>query len=212
VLDAAVAAIEEAPPGAEINLQQVADAAGLVRTVLYRHFDGRTGLHREVRRHIIAMLADAVISNITLEGTIHEIIDRGLRGFVDWVDAHPRLYMWGERELGDGQESQLNELLQSVADQISAVIVIGAELLGREFDDEERASVELLTFGIIGQVRGTVGSWIRRSERTPDVDTLVAMLHRSMWVQIDDKARLFGVELDPTVPMLDHFAETAPQD
>lgn len=201
-----MAAIEEAPLGAEINLQQVADAAGLVRTVLYRHFDGRPGLQREVRGHIIAMLADAVISNITLEGTINEIIDRGLRGFVDWVDEHPRLYLWAERELGDGLESQLMELVQSIADQISAVIVIGAGLLGREFDDDERAALELLTFGIIGQVRGTVSSWVRRAERTPDRDTLVAMLHRSMWVQIDDQARMFGFELDPTAPVMDLFA------
>lgn len=212
VLDAAVAAIEEAPPGAEINLQQIADAAGLVRTVLYRHFDGRAGLQREVRGHIVSMIADAVILNITLEGCIDEIIDRALRGFVGWVDEHANLYVWCERELGDGQESQLLALTQSIADQISAVIVIAAGLLGREFDDEENAALELLTFGIIGQVRGTVGSWVRRAERKPGVDVLVAMLHRSMWLQIDDQARLFGFDLDPTVPVTDLFAATLAQD
>lgn len=212
VLDAAVAAIEEAPPGAEINLQQIADAAGLVRTVLYRHFDGRAGLHRAVRGHIVSMIADAVILNITLEGTIDEIIDRALRGFVGWVDEHANLYLWAERELGDGQESQLMELVQSIADQITAVIVIAAELLGRQFDDEEHAALELLTFGIIGQVRGTVSSWIRRSQRMPGVGALVAMLHRSMWLQIDDQARLFGFDLDPTVPVMDLFGASAVHD
>jgi AcrR family transcriptional regulator len=205
VLDAAIAAIEAAPPGADINLQQIADAAGIVRTVLYRHFDGRAGLQREIRGHIVSMIADAVILNITLEGSIDEIIDRALHGFVDWVDGHPNLYMWGERELGDGEASQLLELVQSIADQISAVIVIAAQLLHREFDDEERAAVELLTFGIIGQVRGTVSAWVRRAIRTPGVDPLVAMLHRSMWLQIDAQAQLFGFELDPTVPVMDLF-------
>jgi AcrR family transcriptional regulator len=208
VLDAAIAAIEAAPPGAELNLQQIADASGVVRTVLYRHFDGRLGLQRELRGHIVSMIAEAVIGSITLEGSIDEIIDRALHGYIDWVAGHPRLYVWGERELGDGQESQLQELVQSIADQISAVVIIAAELLGRELDDEERAAVELLTFGIIGQVRGTVSSWIRRTVRTPDVDTLVTMLARSMWLQIDDQARIFGFDLDPTVPVADLFAAT----
>ncbi len=212
VLDAAVAAIEQAPPGAEINLQQIADAAGLVRTVLYRHFDGRAGLQRAVRGHIVSMIADAVILNITLEGSIDEIIGRALRGFVGWVDEHANLYVWGERELGDGQESQLLALTQSIADQISAVIGFAAQALGREFDPDEQAAVELLTFGIIGQVRGTVSSWVRRAVRTPDADVLVAMLHRSMWLQIDDQARMFGFELDPTVPVMDLFAATTAQD
>lgn len=206
VLDAAIAVIEEAAPGADINLQQVADAAGIVRTVLYRHFDGRAGLQREIRGHIVSMIADAVILNITLEGCIDDIIDRALRGFVGWVDQHPNLYIVGERELGDGKESQIQALTQSIADQISAVIVLAAELLGRVFSDEELAGLEVLTFGIIGQVRGTVSAWVRRPARVPDVDTLVAMLHRSMWLQIDDQARLFGLVLNPAVPVADLFA------
>ena len=44
ILDAAIAVLEDAEPGGEVHVQQIADRAGLSRTVVYRHFADRADL------------------------------------------------------------------------------------------------------------------------------------------------------------------------
>lgn len=201
VLDAALAVIEASPPGAEINVQQIADEAGLVRTVVYRYFEGRADLQRAVQGHIIAMMTASIYDGLNLDGSIEDIIDRSVGGFVGWVADHPKLYVSADREIGDGQESQIVVVLQEIADRITAIIVFAAEKLGPTLDADDRAALDVVVFGIIGQVRGTVGYWVRRAERKPEPRVLAALLHKSIWLQIDAQARAFGLELDPTVPL-----------
>lgn len=201
VIDSAIAVIQKAPPGAELNVQHIADEAGMVRTVVYRHFDGKADLHRAVQGRIVELMRDTVLDRLTFEGTIQEVIERTIGGFVDWVAEHPNLYYAAERELGDGRESQLAGAVQDVADRIAAIILVGGQLLGHTFSDEDQAAIEAMVFGIIGQVRGTVGHWVRREERQPQPAALVKLLSRWIWVQVDAEARLIGLEIDPAVPM-----------
>lgn len=209
VLDAAVKVIEESPPGAEINVQQIADAAGLVRTVVYRHFDGRAELQRAVQAHIAAQMLDSTLSGLTVEGSIEKIIERTITGFVDWVAQHPNLYLAAERELGDGQESQLLQTVNQVADRISSTILFIGQMLGRAFTEDEQAALSTIVFGVIGQVRGTMGHWIRRTPRKPEAQVVAKMLCRSIWIQIDAQARVLGLEIDPTVPLKKLLADAA---
>ncbi len=208
VLDAAVAVIEASPPGAEINVQQIADEAGIVRTVVYRYFEGRADLQRAVQGHVIAKMTESIYGGLNLDGSIEDIIDRSVGGFVGWVAQHPKLYVAADRELGDGQESQIVGVLQEIADRITAIIVFGAEMLGTSLDADDRAALDAVVFGIIGQVRGTVGYWVRRADRKPEPRVLALLLHKSIWLQIDAQARAFGVDLDPTVPLRQMLASS----
>jgi AcrR family transcriptional regulator len=201
VIDAAVRVIEASPPGAEVKVQQIADEAGMVRTVVYRHFEGRADLQRAVQAHIVGEILRTVNDALTMEGSINDIIDRTLEGFVNWVDAHPNLYLTAESELGDGQQSLLADAMQNIADRIMAIVFIGGELLGHDFSDDDRTELDAIVFGLIGQVRGTFGHWLRRPEREPSPAVLRAILARSIWVQLDSHIRTRGLILDPTVPL-----------
>lgn len=207
ILDAAVAVIEDEPPGAEIHVQQIATKAGLVRTVVYRHFDGRADLNRAVQAHITAMIRESVESQLTLDGSVEDIIERTITSFISWVAEHPNLYLTAERELGDGSPGELLDLLQSVADRTKGIIRFGAELLGHRFTELELATLDAAVFGIIGQVRGTVGAWIRRPDRIPKPQVLVDLLCRSIWYQVDAMARSLDLHVDPSVPLRQLLAD-----
>ena len=53
ILDAAIAVVESGEPGAEVHVQQIAEQAGLSRTVVYRHFADRSDLDRAVQTAIV---------------------------------------------------------------------------------------------------------------------------------------------------------------
>ena len=61
IVGAAIAVIEENEPGTHIHLRQIADRAGLTRSVIYRHFADRADLDRAVLTAVVDSLADELL-------------------------------------------------------------------------------------------------------------------------------------------------------
>lgn len=201
VLNAAVELIEQQPPGAEIHVQQIAEQAGLVRTVVYRLFNGRAELNRAVQRHVVAQIREALGSHLRLEGSAESIIGSIVGAYVEWVAAHPSLHEMSERELGDGEPGELERAIDDLGTEIAGLVKTAASMLGSPLDDEHLAVLDLLVVGLIGQVRGSVKQWIRMPDRTVSAAELTATLSRWVWFQINGEAREMGVVIDPTVPV-----------
>ena len=91
---------------------------------------------------------------------------------------------------------------------MSTLFQAGSTLLGHELDDDQLNTLDLLVVGLLGQVRGSVNQWVRRSDRKLSPRALTAMLSRWIWYQIDGQAREMELVLDPTVP-LDQLAGAA---
>lgn len=206
VLDAAITLLEEQPIGAELRVQQIAERAGLVRTVVYRLFSNRDDLNRAVQLHIVEMIRETLNQNLVLTGSIEQIIRSIVGGYVAWVDAHPNLLDMAQRALGDGLPGELDRATDALAGDISTLFQAGATLLGHDLDEDQLGTLDLLVVGLLGQVRGSVNQWVRRPERTVGASALTKMLSRWIWYQIDGQAREIGVVLDPTVPF-DSLAE-----
>ncbi|GAA3830664.1 TetR/AcrR family transcriptional regulator [Nocardioides panacisoli] len=201
VLAAAVELLEEQPPGAEIHVQQIAERAGLARTVVYRLFNSRADLQRAVQLRVVEMIRGVLEVNFELTGSADEII-RGIVGsYVDWVAEHPQLHDMAERELGDGEPGELERAIDVLGKELSELLQAGAALLDNDLDDTLIAMLDLLVVGLIGQVRGAVNQWVRRPDRTPSARTLTGLLSRWIWYQIDGQARELGVVVDPTRPI-----------
>jgi AcrR family transcriptional regulator len=201
VLRAAIELLEEQPIGTELRVQQIADRAGLVRTVVYRLFSNRVDLYRAVQLHIVGMIRENLDRNMVLSGSIEQIIRSIVGGYVGWVDEHPQLLDMAQRALGDGVPGELDRATDSMAADISSLFQAGATLLGHDLDDDQLNTLDLLVVGILGQVRGSVNQWVRRPERSVGPAGLTKMLSRWIWYQIDGQAREIGVELDPKVPV-----------
>lgn len=201
ILDAAIELIEEHPPGTEIRVQEIADRAGLVRTVVYRHFDGRGDLDRAIQQHAVDKVREAVQSGVRAEGSIEEIIGRVVGGLVEWASTHPHLYLLAERDLGDDQPGELLVMVRAIASNVASLITMAAGLFGVSLDKVQTLNLDLFTFGLVGQVRGTVNHWIRMADDAVSPRQLTTLLTDAIWFQIDGFARTVGLDLDRDVTL-----------
>src|SRR5918994_2066962 len=92
ILDAAVAVVEAGEPGAEFHVQQIAERAGINRSVVYRHFTDRADLDHAILVEIVEGVMEQLLPALTLDGTVRDIIDRIVVAYVDWAASHPALH------------------------------------------------------------------------------------------------------------------------
>ncbi len=212
ILDAAIAVLEETEPGEDIHVQQIAQRAGLSRTVVYRHFTDRADLDQGVQTAILEMLAGELLPEVTLAGTIDEIIQRIVGTYVGWTVAHPSLHRFAEHDVpGAAGSSALEVSVVRIAAQVEELISIGADQLGAPLSDDDAAALDPLVFGLVGAVLSATRRWLARPERRPDPDLFVRLVSDSVWHIIDGHARRLGIELDPHVSVDAMFAAATGQ-
>lgn len=201
ILDAAVAVIEEGEPGVEVHVQQIAERAGLSRSVVYRHFSDRADLDRAVQSSILEELWGQLLPAVTLDGTVPQIIERIVSTYVGWAAAHPALHRLAETDRSVDGTGPLQQGIEQIAEQVSTLIIVAVDTLALEITAEERAAIDPLVFGLVGAVFGAVRRWMSKPERTPSADVLVELTTRSVWLILQGHARTLGIELDPQVPV-----------
>lgn len=196
IVDAAIAETEAGPPGAAVHLQQIADRAGLNRTVIYRYFDERADLDRAVRRAVLQLLGAEIEPAVSLSGSIEDVIGRIVGTYVRWTVAHPALHRLVERDLvgvsGGGSEGA-----GWIGSQVGGLLTVGAAALGVELSEDDAVSLDPLAFALIGAVVGATRRWLGRENREPSVDVFAARMSESVWYIIDGHARRMGAQLDP---------------
>jgi AcrR family transcriptional regulator len=206
IVAAAIRAIEAAPADAELSVQSVANEAGLVRTVIYRHFDGKPDLFRAVQAQLVATLRDRIDDQLRLDRSVQEILNATVATCVMWADEHPKLYMSVEREVGDGRPSEMSIATEHIAQRILSLMRLGADMLETTIRGVDYATLETVVYGMIGQVRGTLGHWVRLVPRAPAAHELATILSRSLWFQIAGQAKDIGIELNPSTALRELFA------
>jgi AcrR family transcriptional regulator len=201
ILDAAIAVVEAGEPAAEVHVQQIAEQAGLSRTVVYRHFADRADLDRAVQIEILDGLWAELLPALSLDGTIHDIIERIVATYVSWAVAHPALHRLAERDSSAAGTGPLQQGLERISARVVELITTAVEILGLEMTEDERAAIDPLVFGIVGAVFSSVRRWVSRPERTPSAPALVLLVSDTVWYIINGHARGLGLELDPHQPV-----------
>lgn len=201
IIDAAVAAIEESEPGADVHVQQIAAKAGLSRTVIYRHFEDRADLDRAVQQSILDSLWAELMPAVTLEGTVPEIIRRIIGTYVRWAVAHPSLHLAADHDAG--ADGPLERRMEQLATEIAEVVGVAVAAFGAEPSEEQASSIDPMVFGLIGAVFSAVRRWLTRPERRLSADMLERMISDSAWFLIEGHARAWGVGIDPEAPVQD---------
>jgi AcrR family transcriptional regulator len=201
ILDAAIAAIEAAPEGADVPVADIASHAGLSRTVLYRHFEDRADLDRAIRGRIFDHLQEVLLPRVTLDGTPVEIIRRIVGAYVGWATAHPHLHRVVHQQPLGLPGSPTDQAIGRLARQIRDLIALATASLGFEADDDVQAGLDPLVFGFIGMVMAAVHRWLGRPEPAPDADALAGLLSEAIWMQIHGMAAARGLEVPADVPV-----------
>ncbi|WP_307828028.1 TetR/AcrR family transcriptional regulator [Nocardioides sp. SYSU D00038] len=205
IIDAAIAVIEENEPGAEVHVQQIAERAGVGRTVVYRHFTDRADLDRAVQQDVLDGVAGALLPHVTLDGTVPDIVERIVGTYVEWAVAHPALHRLAEADGADGT-GPLRLGLERISDTVVEIITTAVDGLGLELGRDHRAAIDPLVHGLVGAVFGAVRRWLARPEREPRAEVLVGLVTDSVWFIIQGHARTLGLRLDREQPVEDLLA------
>lgn len=200
ILDASLAVIEAGEPGADFHVQQIAEEAGLNRTVVYRHFADRADLDRAIQAEILRRLTELLLPAVSLDGSVNEIIERIISTYVTWAVEHPALHRLAEQDASGGS-GPLQSGIHEIATVLTQLLELAVELLGAELDEAEKAAVDPLAYALVGAVFGAVRRWASREQREPSAQQLTAILSASVWHLLDGHARRLGLTLDPDLPV-----------
>jgi AcrR family transcriptional regulator len=195
IITAAVDAIEEFGPNALTG--QIARRAGVPRTHVYRHFEGKRALDLAVSGHIASQLGDQLRAALSRPGSARDIIRAGIGEHLGWIEAHPNLYRFLARHayaVRSTGSPEADDAKAAFAAELTALIERYLRVLGVSAQPQQRMVV-----GIVGLVDATAAWWLERGDATRD--ELTTELTARVWLLISLSAAELGLDLDPDQPL-----------
>ncbi|WP_336082413.1 TetR/AcrR family transcriptional regulator [Nocardia sp. SSK8] len=196
----AIELLEQAPVGAEVSIVQIAENAGLAKSVVYRQFAGRDELDRRIRSEIADRFAADIEDALDIgDGSIHQILVRTVGGVVTWIQDHPRLHEFlrtGPSE-ADTDVDAMNALIASIAASTRALVTGLAGVVGVADD----GSADTMTFAIVSMTEATVTRWANDPDPVLTREQLIEEVADYAWHVVDGVARRHGLTLDAEQPL-----------
>jgi len=154
------------------SMNDVADAAGVTKPVLYQHFRSKRDLYREVLTDVGAHLLDAITKATTAAESPHEQVELGFIAYFRFVEANEaafRVLFGGGTRRDEEFAAQVAEVEGAIAEAIATLIDVEG-LTG----DQRRQ----LAHGLVGLAEGTSRLWMAEGAEEPaeDLARLVADL------------------------------------
>jgi AcrR family transcriptional regulator len=195
IIDAAIAAIEQYGPDA--LTAQVAQMAGVPRTHVYRHFEGKHALDLAVSRHLAREIGESIRAGLSASGSARGIIGGAIDHHLGWVEAHPNLYRFLAQHayaVNATGTPAVDDAKAALAKELTAVLAGYMQAFG--IDD---APAERVIVGVVGLVDTTAAWWLEHREISRE--ELATELTEQVWLIIDHTSRGLGLTLDPTAEL-----------
>ena len=138
----------------ETSMNEVADAAGVTKPVLYQHFGSKHDLFRELLSDVGVRLEEEITSATSAAGTPRQQVEDGFRAYFRFAAAHPEAF----RVLFGGatrREADLLSEARQVEDTMAHVVAALIDVPGLE--EDERV---LLGYGVVGLAEGASRQWM----------------------------------------------------
>jgi AcrR family transcriptional regulator len=156
------------------SMNDIAEAAGVTKPVLYQHFSSKRELFVELLADIGSELRDTIAKATADAEGPRQQIENGFRAYFSYVggstDSFKVLFGSGAR-----RDPEFASFARSVETSIAAAI---AELIVVE--GEPVAQRLLLAHSIVGMTESASRYWLAH-DREPDVDALAAQLSQLAW-------------------------------
>jgi AcrR family transcriptional regulator len=156
LLDVALAAFAE-HGFHETSMNDVAEAAGVTKPVLYQHFRSKRELFGELLADVGREVQDAITKAVAAADTSHEMVDLGFAAFFRYVDDHRDAFrlFWAQ---GFGRDDEFVSLVREVENTLAELVAGFIEIEG--LDEGQR---RLLGHGIVGMIHGASSHWLSAS-------------------------------------------------
>lgn len=195
LVEAAVALLDEQPVGRDVSVEEIANRAGLARSVFYRQFDSRDAFDCRVRAVILDQCFEMYATNLDFStGSIDEIVTRTAGALLAWRIDHPAWYTF----LGTGPTDYDNpdlDAVQSLSRRFETLIEVLlseiAQLVGVDYEP-----LRTLPCAVVTMVDGTFTRWLSDPSPARSRDQLVRDVADYAWYMLDGAARGSGLCID----------------
>ncbi|MEY2468894.1 MAG: hypothetical protein QOF21_1592 [Actinomycetota bacterium] len=142
------------------SMEDIADAAGVTKPVLYQHFASKRALFLELLDDVGKQLLTAITAATAVATTPRQQVESGLTAYFQFVADHHSSF---ELLFGDG--SRRDEELAAAVERVEAVIAdFIAALINADIDDDHRL---LLAHAIVGLAEGASRRWVAAGTAEP---------------------------------------------
>ncbi|MEY2450183.1 MAG: hypothetical protein QOH79_3659 [Acidimicrobiaceae bacterium] len=156
------------------SMNDLAEAAGVTKPVLYQHFRSKRALYLELLEDVGEQLRDAIDKATTEAGTPREQVQAGFQAYFEFVAQQQlafQLLFGGGARRDEQFADAVRSVEVSIADSIAALIVVDG------LDDARR---RLLAHGIVGLAEGTSRHWLANG-MTGSADVLAEQVAALAW-------------------------------
>jgi len=155
------------------SMDEVAEAAGVTKPVLYQHFASKRELYLELLDDVGQQLLGAITTATDTAATPREQVENGFAAYFRFVRERHSAF----RVLFGGGARRDEEFADSVRTVEAAIAEAIAALIETDIDDEHR---RLLAQGIVGLAEATARHWMDHGlDLEPDV--VAARVARLAW-------------------------------
>lgn len=156
------------------SMNDVAEAAGVTKPVLYQHFSSKRELFVELLADIGDELRDTIAKATADAPGPRQQIEHGFRAYFRYVDENTASFrvLFGSGARRDPEFASFARNVEaSIADAIAELIVV---------EGEPVAQRRMLAHSIVGMTEAASRYWLAH-DREPDVDALAAQLSQLAW-------------------------------
>lgn len=192
-VDAALAAL--AAHGPHVSTEQIAEHAGVARTRIYRHFDGKADLEAAIAQRAAEQIIIELAPVWNPEGSPREMIDLAVRTHVRWMAEHPSIYQYVVNVSGTKGATAFQDVKAAVSGHIAALFRGYLEAFGGDTSAAEPAA-----YGLVGFVDAATSRWLENPTEQSR-EELTEKLVDWVWLLISQTVRAADVILDRDKPL-----------
>jgi AcrR family transcriptional regulator len=144
---------------AATTMDDIAEAAGVTKPLVYQHFDSKRALYLELMDVFSLQLVDRIVAATSQAQGPREQVGMGMAAYFEMMVGNELAFrlLYGRAAPDD---PELGEALRRVEDTIAQAI---DPLIDADLDPEHRL---LLAYGVVGMAEGATRHWIEgRAER-----------------------------------------------
>lgn len=193
LLDAAIELLDESEVGTELRMAQIAERAGLRRTVIYRYFTDRQHLQSAIEVETAARLTREILPMLDAHKPVIEIIQDSIAVYVGWSVDHPSL-RWIIDRGAQAPNGPIQQGFSDIAQVVAQLVLAAVDGFEVQLTQAERASVDPLVHGLVEAVVGIVRRWVSQEDRPP-AGMLVHLASESVWFIMAGHAQALGFTL-----------------